>query len=331
MNSTEKNFDIVALGECLIDFVGSGGGADELQFSGNPGGAPANVLASAAKLGMRCAMIGKVGHDVFGQFILEQYKKAGICVSGMVTSGKNPTTLAFVSLDKDGDRSFTFYRNETADCMLSVDNIDFGIIDRARIFSFGSVSMSTPIAYEATVTAAKYAKEHGVLVSFDPNYRPLLWNDLAEATGRIIEGCHIADIIKLSDNELCMLTDKEELSDACREIISTFGCKMVVVTMGRRGAFAMLSSGVSAMSPAYEVNTVDTTGAGDAFLGALLTYILRSEHPLGEFDGTELEEILKRANASGSLSTTKYGAIPSMPDIGEVENCVRFCRIARYE
>lgn len=328
MNSMKKQFDIVSLGECLIDFVEPGKYDDNLLFSGNPGGAPANVLASAAKLGMHCALIGKVGDDVFGQFLLRQYKKAGIDVSGMIASRKEPTTLAFVSLNPDGDRDFTFYRNDTADCMLAVSDIDFSIIDSSRIFCFGSVSMSTSIAYEATIAAAKYAKEHGVLVSFDPNYRPLLWEDTSVAAGRIEQACHIADIIKLSDNEIGMLSDQTDLSDACREIIQRFGCKMVIITMGRKGAFAMIDSGICASAPAYDVDTIDTTGAGDAFLGALLTSILNSAHSPSEMNCAELEEILKKANASGSLSTTKHGAIPSMPSIDDVQNCMHFCRPA---
>ena len=311
-------FDITALGESLIDFVQAKQFEPEMQFIGNPGGAPANLLASASKFGMKCSFIGKVGNDVFGSRIKKEYISSNIDINSMIFSDTEHTTLTFVSLDESGDRNFFFYRDRTADCSLTKDDINIDTIRSSRIFHFGTLSMTAPCSREATLYAIKIAKENNVLVSFDPNYRASLWNSIDDAKEAFACGSALADIIKISDSELHLLSDLEDAEEAALDIIKRFGCKIVVVTMGRDGAICATSTGITLRSAAYEVETVDTTGAGDAFFGAFLSGIIRSGKTLDRLDAADLSAITGMASACGSLSTTKYGAIPAMPSEEEV-------------
>lgn len=316
-------FDIVAIGELLIDFTPCG--FNELNvpvFACNPGGAPANVLAMNARLGGKTAFIGKVGEDDFGFFLKKTLQDAGIDVSGLLMTKEANTTLAFVHLNEKGDRSFTFYRKPGADIYLSVSDLNESILQNCRIFHFGSVSMTDEPCRSATLEAARTAKKAGAIISYDPNYRPLLWNSEEKAKQQILEAMPLADVVKLSEEEARLLTGESDLK-AAAEKISKYGVSLILITLGPRGAF-WFTECTSGSLPAYDVKTIDTTGAGDAFLGAFL-YCIRQK-PLVEIrklSGSELEQITAFSNAAGSLTTVKKGAIPAMPALDEINDCVK--------
>lgn len=312
-------YDLIAIGESLIDFTP--GGANEMGlpvFTQNPGGAPANVLAMCAKLGCKTAFIGKVGADAFGKFLVENMAAAGIDVSGVVIDSGIPTTLAFVHLDEKGDRSFSFYRKPGADILLREEELDRERITQCRIFHFGGVSLTDEPCRSATYAAVKLAKSAGSLVSYDPNYRPLLWQSEAVAVKELIAGVKLADVVKVSDEEMTLLTGETDLASGCAAL-RAMGPKVVLVTMGAEGAH-ISCRGTELTMPAYEVPVVDTTGAGDAFFGALLWQFTR-EDDIRAFE-TWSEERWRKAvafsNAAGGLTTTKKGAIPAMPDMEEI-------------
>jgi len=321
LRKKQYKYDIAAIGEALIDFVPSpynDNEEDSLTFKGNPGGAPANVLASSSKLGSRTAFIGKVGNDVFGDLLIRTLSQAGICVTSMIITDEHPTTLAFVSLDKKGDRSFSFYRNQTADCMLVSTEIDRNVLASSRIFHFGSVSMTTEPSRTATLDAVKLSKQLGAVISFDPNLRPLLWSCLDEAKRVILSAFEYSDIVKLSEDELLFLTEISDLKQAMENLYNKYCFKTLVVTLGAKGSVAVNRSGIYTDN-GFSVQTKDTTGAGDAFWGAFLYYL--TDHKILEVvDRTDLTDALKFADASGALSTTEYGAIPSFASLEKIHS-----------
>lgn len=315
-------FDIVALGEALIDFAPMEKNALGCPcFSQNPGGAPANVLAMASRLGAETAFLGKVGDDAFGHFLLETMRNAEINTDGVVISPDNPTTLAFVSLTEDGDRSFSFYRNETADVMLEKEEIMSEMVDNTRVFHFGSVSMTAEPSRSATFYAADRAKRAGAIISYDPNYRPLLWKSEKEAGDEMKKGIPFAHILKVSDEELLFLTGKEDEEEGSR-ILADMGPQIVIVTKGADGAFLRRGEYTEDFKT-IRVDAVDTTGAGDTFLGSFL-YSLIIKNDIKKAD--EIKDIKKEklreaaifANIAGSLSTKHKGAIPSMPSMCDI-------------
>ena len=260
--------DVAALGECLIDFTPNGENAQGIAlFARNPGGAPANVLAMNARLGGKTAFIGKVGRDGFGDFLRQTLLDSGIDVSGLAVDEKVPTTLAFVQLDANGDRSFTFYRSPGADIMLRESEVDTALLDDCAIFHFGSVSMTADPCRTATLSAARYARQKGKLVSFDPNYRPLLWDDTEEAVLRMKEGIRLADILKVSEEEMQLVTGESDPERGSKALLD-MGPSLVLVSMGAKGAYCRNAVCAGAL-PTFDVPTVDTTGAGDAFMGAI--------------------------------------------------------------
>jgi fructokinase len=316
-------FDVVALGELLIDFTPAGKSeAGQPLFEVNPGGAPANVLAAFAKFGGRGAFLGMVGNDRFGLFLRETLKNSNIDVTGLKYSKEVNTTLAFVHLDRRGDRSFSFYRNPGADLMLAEQDLDYEIIKNSRIFHFGSISMTDEPARSATLAAVKFAKVNHKLISYDPNYRPLLWKNVEQAKATIELGLKYADILKISDSELELLTGNNDLEQGSALLFNR-GIKLVLVTLGAKGCFYRYQGGVCRL-PTYAVKTVDTTGAGDAFLGAVLYYLSANTNTGTEINGIkprQLEQMIDFANAAGALATTKKGAIPALPGFSEVEQC----------
>lgn len=263
-------FDIVALGESLIDFTPSGENSQGMAlFARNPGGAPANVLAMAAKLGGKTAFIGKVGDDAFGAFLKKTMEDAGVDVRGLRMTREYPTTLAFVQLTPEGDRSFTFYRKPGADVMLAPAEVDRALLRDCRIFHFGSVSLTDEPCRTATLEAAWEAKAAGAMISYDPNYRPFLWDSAERAREALLAALPLADIVKVSEEEMELLTGEVQLA-AGADALASRGAALVLVTLGPRGAYYRAAAG-RGLLPACEVDTVDTTGAGDAFLGALLS------------------------------------------------------------
>lgn len=312
--------DVVALGELLIDFTPGGTSQNgSLLFERNPGGAPANVLATVAKLGGSTAFIGKVGNDQFGNFLKHVLIDVGISTKGLVFSDDTNTTLAFVHLDDKGDRTFSFYRKPGADMMLSRDDVDVSLIQNARIFHFGSVSMTHEPSRTATLYAAEYAKEKGVTVSYDPNLRPPLWEDLNQARESILQGMQYTDILKISEEELEFLTDTDNLEEGSQFLANEYELPLVFVTLGPDGCFYRYKEKFGHI-PGYSVNAIDTTGAGDAFMGSILYQFVKREQKLHEISINQLEDMIKYANGVGALITTKRGAIPAIPNKQEIDD-----------
>lgn len=312
-----KHYDIAALGELLIDFTPTGKNAQGSQlYARCPGGAPANVLAMNTLLGGSTAFLGKVGKDAFGHYLKSILDQAGIATMGLVLDETYPTTLAFVNLDDRGDRSFSFYRSPGADLMLRPEEVERSIIDQADVFHFGSVSMTDEPCRGTVWETVKYARAAGKLVSFDPNYRPLLWKSKQEAVEQICAILPLVDVLKVSDEEMTLLTGQTDLETGSA-MLAEHGPGIVIVTMGEKGAYFRCPQGTGHVE-AYRAKTIDTTGAGDAFWGTVL-YGLRGKgkEVISAMDPADWIAVLSFANAAGSLTTEAYGAIPAMPKSAE--------------
>ncbi|GIQ71094.1 carbohydrate kinase [Xylanibacillus composti] len=313
----KRDIDVTALGEVLIDFT-PGGVSQQGQplFERNPGGAPANVLAALAKWGKRTAFIGKVGEDAFGRYLADVLAECGIDCRGLVRTSRANTTLAFVHLDESGDRSFSFYRNPGADMLLDISDVSADQLTRPRIFHFGSVSMSAEPAATATLQAAQRARIGGTIISFDPNLRPPLWSDLENAKRKIEAGMQLADFVKLSEEELHFLTGTNDLELGTNRIAERFRTPLMFVTLAERGCFFNMQ-GHTGLVPGFAVQTVDTTGAGDTFVAAMLYQLLETGWKPGE-QVEDLAGLVAFANAAGALATRKKGAIPAIPAYDEI-------------
>jgi fructan beta-fructosidase len=313
-----RMFDVIALGEVLIDFTPfNKPEATQVIFERNPGGAPANVLAALAKWGRQTAFIGKVGADQFGYYLHSLLQNNGIETKGMVFSDTVKTTLAFVHLNQDGDRAFSFYRNPGADMMLREDEVDLSLIGEARIFHFGSISMTDEPVASATKTAVSYAKSKGLIISFDPNLRMNLWKDSEHAKEMIEVGLKYSDIVKISEEELAFITGYAELEKGTKWLYEKFGTKLIFVTLGADGCYYRLGNRTGRRD-ANQVEAVDTTGAGDAFTAGILYQFITKGKSLEDLSVTELDDIVAFGNAAGALTTTQKGAIPAIPTIEEI-------------
>lgn len=312
----EKKFDVIAMGELLIDFTTSGESEQGNQlFEACPGGAPCNVLAMLNKLGKRTAFLGKVGNDQFGRLLRETIGGVGIDTSNLLTDREVNTTLAFVHTFPDGDREFSFYRNPGADMMLTADEVDEAFIGSARIFHFGTISMTHEGVREATKKALKAAKEQKLLVSFDPNLRPPLWSSLELAKEQMEYGFSHCDILKISDNEIQFVSGKEDYDEGIRYLQEKYKIPLILLTMGRDGSRAYYRD-ICVERKGRTVDTIETTGAGDTFCGSSLNYIL--EHEFEKMTEEQLAEMLDFANAAAAVITTRKGAIRAMPEADEV-------------
>jgi fructokinase len=326
MIEMRKKYDIVAIGECLIDFVPSSNQEKgKLNFTGCPGGAPANVLACASKLGLNTAFIGKVGNDVFGRLLCSTLSDCGIETSSLVISDRYPTTLAFVTLDQNGERAFSFYRSQTADCMITPDEIDKTLLSQAKIFHFGSVSMTTEPARGTTLYAVKSAKKNGALISYDPNLRELLWGSLSDAREVMLDAMRYCDIVKVSEEELNFLTGMDHIDSAMLKLMKQYNTlKLLVVTMGSRGCKATCGQNILTEA-GFNVKTIDTVGAGDTFWGAFLYQVISKHLNIIYPNEKLLSEALRFSNAAGALSTIKHGAIHAMPALDDILNLTKQC------
>lgn len=316
-------FDVVALGESLIDCTPAGKNEQGMElFSANPGGAPANMLAMNSKLGGKTAFIGKVGRDAFGDFLMHTMERAGIDVRGLCRTDAYKTTLAFVQLDEKGERSFSFYREPGADLMLRFEEVRTDLLQECRVFHFGSVSMTDEPCRSTTRQAVQAARRNGAFISYDPNYRPPLWKNEDEAV-KVMRGMlPLSNMVKVSEEEMVLLTGQNDCRAGARAILELGPC-IVLVTMGEKGSF-FSTAAASGFVPAAPVQAVDTTGAGDAFLGALLAYIRdKKAEELAGMPAAAWREALCFANAAGGLTTTRRGAIPAMPDRSEIEQCMQ--------
>ena len=308
--------DITAVGESLIDLTQTC--VNELGipvYAANPGGAPANLAVAAARLGASSAFIGKVGTDSYGTFLRNTLIDNKVDVTGMITDPVSRTTLAVVALDKSGERTFSFYRDPSADVNLRSDEIADEQLKNTKFLHFGSVSLTTDPARSATLHAAKTAKQYGATISYDPNYRASLWSDEATAIQRMLEPLSMVDVLKVSDEELPLLTGTTDLEKGS-QILADKGIALVLVTLGPNGAYYRFGSHTGHV-PGVKVKVGDTNGAGDTFFGAALSQLCKFER-LSDISVPELEQIITIANKAAAITTSRHGAIPAMPTYSEV-------------
>ncbi len=319
--------DIITIGEALIDFISVQKGSlieESTGFTAAPGGAPANVAVAIAKLGGKSGFIGKVGDDSFGRMIRNALEEAGVDLKSFKLDAAVNTTLAFVATRENGEPDFTFYRNHCgADIALRPDELDEGYISEAKIFHFGSLSFTNEPLKSATTRAIEIALGAKRIISFDPNLRPSLWESLRTAKTEMEKGLEYADIVKLTEDELEFLTGTAHLLKGTNLILK-FGPRMVVVTRGKKSSF--FNNGMITLEvPTFEVDFVEATGAGDAFVGGILIAMLermKKDLPLYEPSKDEIREMLIFANACGALTVMKKGVIPALPMLNEVRSFI---------
>lgn len=315
-----QKFDVVALGELLIDFTQSGiSEQGNPLLEANPGGAPCNVLAMLQKLSKSTAFVGKVGNDMFGRQLREVAGNAGIDLTNLVMDPAAHTTLAFVQTFANGDRDFSFYRDPGADMLLTANEVPEDVIAQSRIFHFGTLSMTHPGVREATKKAVACAKDAGVLVSFDPNLRPPLWASLEDARVQTSWGLSQCDVLKIADNELEFMTGQTDFDKGAAILLEQHpNIRVLNVTAGADGSYSYYA-GKRIFVPSINLGgTVETTGAGDTFCACVLNFVL--EHGAEGLTEDDLTAMLRFANAAAYLVTTRKGAIRSMPERDEVES-----------
>ena len=318
----EEDMDVVALGELLIDFTENGiSSQGNPLFEANPGGAPCNVLAMLSGLGHTTAFIGKVGNDFFGKQLEEAITEVGIDAKGLFKDNDVHTTLALVHTYPDGDRDFSFYRNPGADMMLTEEEVPVDIVKSARIFHFGTLSMTHERVRLATKKAIAIAQDAGAIISFDPNIREPLWNSLDDAKEQVLYGLQQCDILKISDNEIQWLTGEDDFTEGVRWINMRYHIPLILVSMGKEGSRAYYQDKMVEAAPFIQKNTIETTGAGDTFCACVLHYVL--EHGLQKLTDKDLKDMLTYANAAASIVTTRKGALRVMPQPKEIEELIK--------
>ena len=311
-------YDVVALGELLIDFAAISADSDGYPtMAAHPGGAPANFLAAVNNFGGKTALIGKVGNDTFGNLLVSTLKKSGIDAKGAVISNEVFTTLAFVTFNEHGDRSFSFSRKPGADTQLSFGEIDLSMIDSAKVFHFGTLSLTHDPARTATYKAVEYAKNAKKLISYDPNLRRPLWNTMDEARKQILWGLSLADVVKISDDEVEFLFGLAPEQGA-KHILNHFGVKLVFVTCGADGCIFANSQSFGHVPGMKGLKVIDTCGAGDIFGGSAVWQVLQSGKSPENLEAEELRKIVTFACTVAGLSTERSGGISSIPSLLEV-------------
>ncbi len=312
--------ELLSMGELLIDFTPAGTTEDgRLLFARNPGGAPANVAVQAVRAGVTAGFLGRVGKDMFGDFLASTLTECGVETAGLSQDESYATTLAFVQLSETGDRDFSFYRDPGADTRLSFEETDLSLIDRCKLLCFGSLLLTAEPSRSAVEKLVAYAKSRGKITAYDPNWRPPLWKDQAEGIARMRSLVGQADIMKVSEEELFLLTNRESMEEGAAELLSQ-GVSLVTVTLGPEGCAAFTKE-FSLRKHTYDTKVCDTTGSGDSFFGALLSKIVASgKHP-AKLTEQELSEYVDFANAAGAVCATKAGAIPALPHTEAIEAC----------
>lgn len=321
-----EKYDVVALGELLIDMTDNGVSEQgNTLFEANPGGAPCNVLAMLSKLGHSVSFIGKVGDDIFGHKLKKTLEEVGIGSDYLCMDKEHRTTLAFVETLEGGDRDFSFYRNPGADMMLQVSDIDEKPLSNTKIMHFGTLSMTHEGVRNATMHAVETAKKNGAYISFDPNIREPLWNSLEEARTQVLYGLSQCDILKISDNEIQWLTGEEDFTEGVNKIRENYKIPLILLSMGKDGsrAYYLDEQGQSIMVEEkgfIQEKTIETTGAGDTFMGCVLHFVLKNgiEHLTSD----QLSEMLRFANGAASIITTRRGALRVMPTVEEIEQLI---------
>ncbi len=306
--------DVVALGELLIDFATLTVDAEGYPtMAAHPGGAPANFLAALTKFGAKTALLGKVGTDAFGKMLTGTLEKAGIETRGLIATDDVFTTLAFVTFDENGDRSFSFSRKPGADTCLTFEEMDLSLIDEAKVFHFGTLSLTDDPARTATQKAVAYAKEQGKLITYDPNLRKPLWKDLEEAKRQLIWGLGQADVVKISDEEVEFLFGLG-VEDGAKYILENFGVKLVFVTCGAEGCYFKNAAACGHVPSLSGIKVIDTTGAGDIFGGSAVWKLLQYGTDPAIMGAEILRDVVCFACTTAGLSTTKSGGISSVPE-----------------
>lgn len=310
--------DVVALGELLIDFTCLSVDAEGYPtMAAHPGGAPANFLAALTKFGAKTALLGKIGTDAFGRMLTATLEKAGIETQGLIAADDVFTTLAFVTLDETGNREFSFSRKPGADTCISFEELDLTLIDEAKVFHFGTLSLTDEPARSATYRAVEYAKSKGKLITYDPNLRKPLWKDLNTAKEQLIWGLHHADVVKISDEEVEFLFSLP-VEEGADYILKNFGVKLVFVTCGAEGCFFKNAVAEGHVPSLSGIHVIDTTGAGDIFGGSAVWKLLQLDKTPETLNEAELREVVTFACTSAGLSTTMSGGISSVADYGTV-------------
>ena len=311
-------YDVIALGELLIDFAPVSVNEEGYPtVAAQPGGAPGNFLAALNRYGCRTAMIGKVGDDTFGKLLLGTLRKAGIDTAGIVTDPDQFTTMAFVSLDESGNRDFSFARKPGADTCLRPEEVDENMIARCRVFHFGTLSLTDEPAASATRSAIETAKKHGAMISLDPNLRRPLWKTEQAAKDAILWSLKQADIVKISDEEIEFLWGISP-EEGAEKLLKEYGVSLAYVTLGPKGCHAAANSCRTTVGSPSGIHVVDTTGAGDIFGGSAMSRFLKTGKAPSELTEGELTEIVRFACTAASLSTQKHGGITSVPAEEEV-------------
>ncbi len=314
--------DVVAMGELLIDFTCRNTDSEDYPtMEAHPGGAPANFLAALTQYGCKTALLGKVGNDAFGKMLLKTLSNAGIETSGMIIDDSVFTTLAFVTLDDAGDREFSFARKPGADTQIRFDELNLSLIDQAKVFHFGTLSLTDEPARSATVQAVSYAKHKGKLITFDPNLRKPLWNTLEDAKEQMLWGLRQADVLKISDEEVEFLFGLS-VEDGARHILAEYAPRLVFVTCGADGCYFMSDKASGKIPSLKNINVVDTTGAGDIFGGSAVYKLLQTGKMPCDLDEGDLREIVSFACTAAGLSTTRPGGISSVPEYCDVLACL---------
>lgn len=313
-------YDAIALGDLLIDFTCVSTDVDGYPtMAAHPGGAPANFLATMARFGASTALLGKVGEDTFGQLLITTLSRAGIATDGIVVDSDVFTTLAFVTLNKDGDRTFSFARKPGADTRLAFDELNLSLIDRARVFHFGTLSLTDEPARTATRRAVAHARAHNKLVTFDPNLRAMLWRDLLQAREEMLWGLAQANVIKLSGEELEFLFGTISHEAGVMRILEEYGAKLVFLTLGGDGCLFANSMATGRVPALSGIAPTDTTGAGDIFFGSAVWRLLETGKAPEDLNGWELEDIARFACTAAGLSTTRSGGLSSVPSLEDIQ------------
>ena len=310
--------DVVALGELLIDFTCVSTDSEGYPtMAAHPGGAPANFLAALSKFGAKTALLGKVGTDTFGKLLTHTLENTGIETKGLLADDTVFTTLAFVTLDENGDRAFAFSRKPGADTCITFEELDISLIDEAKVFHFGTLSLTDEPARSATYQTVAYARSKGKLITYDPNLRKPLWKDLEEAKKQLLWGLSQADVVKISDEEVQFLFGLEPREGA-EHILKTYGVKLVFVTCGAEGCFFKNAVAEGTVTSLSGIKVVDTTGAGDIFGGSAVWKLLQTEQSPETLNEDQVRDIVRFACTSAGLSTTKPGGISSVPELETV-------------
>ena len=312
--------DIISIGEMLVDFTAVTAEDGSIYYKQNPGGAPANVAVMASKLGISSGFIGKLGNDMFGHYLKDTLENEGVNTKGVILDKEHSTTLAFVRREEGGDRSFVFYRQNGADLNLSYSEVRLKLIDECKLLHFGSLLLTSEPSKSAVINTVEYAKQHGKIITYDPNWREQLWESREEAVKTMRSVLGYVDIIKVSEQELQIITDCATLLPSIAKILNS-GVQVLCITQGAKGCIIATRHGIERF-PSFKVETVDTLGSGDSFFGAFISRLVLSGKAIDEIEMDDLREFAVYGNACGALSSTKVGAIPAMPSHEEISALV---------